>query len=481
VKRNFIIEGQSARTIRVEAGGIGVRALSFLLVSLFVSSASPGQTANGFVAPCKIESTVFEGWQAKEISNSWLKVVIVPQLGGRVMQVVFDGHSYLFVNPEYKGQYFPPLKEGEKKRWINYGGDKVWPLPEGNEDEHHWPGPLSDVLDDGEYKLQVLSESTSCSVKLDGPPDTRTGLQYSREIMLSTDSPEIKFHTMMKNSSQRQIEWSMQTVTQYDTADAKRANGYNKEFWAFAPVNPKSIYLEKYHVRSGLADDPSFSVRDGWFRLHWLPLMNEVWLDSPDGWIAVVDGSSRYAMVERFTFYPEAEYPGKASVIFYKNGSTMEIDREGRPALTSNQSDAKLKYMEAELNSPMVSLAAGQSYAMDTQWFPTRVGKELSSVANAGITGTVFAARRTASGIWLTGSFGVFFAGTLKAELFDGTKTLLADIEVARVEPKESLTLEKEIAAPTAVDQVILHIVNLRGIDCGELGSANVQPKSGSL
>jgi hypothetical protein len=458
-----------------------VRALSFFLVSAFVSSASPGQTANGFAAPCKIESTVFEGWQAKEISNSWLKVVIVPQLGGRVMQLVFDGHSYLFVNAEYNGQYFPPLKEGEKKRWINYGGDKVWPLPEGNEDEHHWPGPLSDVLDDGEYKFQVLSEGSSCSVRLDGPADARTGLQYSREITLGADSPEIKFHTVMKNSKQSQIEWSMQTVTQYDTADAKKEGDYNREFWAFAPVNSKSAYLGKYHVRSGLADDPSFSVKDGWFRLHWLPLMNEVWLDSRGGWIAVVDGSSRYAMVERFTFHSEAEYPGKASVIFYKNGSTVEIDGEGQPALTSNQSDAKPKYMEAELNSPMVSLAPGQSYAMDTQWVPTRVGKELSSVANAGVTGKVFEARRTASGIRLTGSFGVFFAGTLKAELFDARKTLLADIEVARVEPKGSFTLEKEIAAPTAVEQVILHIVNLRGIDCGELASANVQPKSGSL
>lgn len=457
---------------KVGSSGISLRAFSFLLPLALVSSAVTAQ--------CKIQSTVFEGWQAKQISNSWVQVVIVPQLGGRVMQVVFDGHTYLFVNAEYKGKYFPPLKDGEKKRWINYGGDKVWPLPEGNEDEHHWPGPWSDVLDDGEYRFQVLSEGTSCSVRLDGPADRRTGLQYWRDITLGADSPKIKFHTVMNNSSQHQIEWSMQTVTQYDTADPTKAESYNREFWAFAPVNPQSAYLEKFHVRAGLADDPSFSVHDGWFRLHWLPLMNEVWLDSPAGWIAVVDGRSRYSMVERFAFHPKADYPGKASVIFYKNGSTLEINGDGQPAL-SNHEDERPMYMEAELNSPMVSLAPGQSYAMDTEWLPTRMGKELSRVSSTGVTGTALVAQWTANGIRLTGSFGVFFAGTLKLSVFDALKRPLTEMEVARVDPKESLTLEKEIVVPAATRLVSLHLIDLHGADCGELATAKVQPNSGSL
>jgi len=44
---------------------------------------------------CRIEGSDFEGWRAQQISNSSLKLIIVPQLGGRVMQVVFDGHPYL--------------------------------------------------------------------------------------------------------------------------------------------------------------------------------------------------------------------------------------------------------------------------------------------------------------------------------------------------------------------------------------------------
>src|ERR1700720_1974454 len=98
---------------------------------------------------CQIRSVNFEGWKAEELSNDWLRLTIVPQLGGRLMQVAFGSHSYLFVNSQYKGQYIPPSQAAEKGKWINYGGDKLWPLPEGREDGQHWPGPVSDLLDDG--------------------------------------------------------------------------------------------------------------------------------------------------------------------------------------------------------------------------------------------------------------------------------------------------------------------------------------------
>ena len=59
---------------------------------------------------------------------------------------------------------------------------------------------------------------------------------------------------------------------------------------------------------SGPSDHPSFSVRNGsLFALHWTYLEAEVWLDSPTGWVAVVDGLQQYAMVERFKFERASE------------------------------------------------------------------------------------------------------------------------------------------------------------------------------
>ena len=83
--------------------------------------------------PCRVEPVDYKGWQAQQISNQWVQLMIVPQNGGRLMQVTFAGHPYFFVNPKYAGKYLPP-SHGE---WFNYGGDKLWLLPEGNDDEQH--------------------------------------------------------------------------------------------------------------------------------------------------------------------------------------------------------------------------------------------------------------------------------------------------------------------------------------------------------
>jgi hypothetical protein len=430
---------------------------------------------------CRIQSTDFAGWRAQEMSNPWVKVTIVPQLGGRVMQVAFAGHAFLFVNPKYKGQYIPPTSEAAKGRWINYGGDKIWPMPEGTQDEQHWAGPVSDALDDGDYAFRILSQDPKCTVRLDGPPDPKTGLQYVREISIGGNSPEISFHAEMKNITSHAIRWSVQSVTQYDTADAAKPGEFNHEFWAFTPANQHSAYFNQYHVRSGLADDPSFSVKNDLFTLHWLYLQNEVWVDSPGNWLAVVDGSARYAMVERFPHYEGAEYPGKATVIFYKNGPSLALDEKGVPYVTNSNPQDRLHYMEAEVNSPMVRLRPGEAYAFDTHWFPTRMGKEFKTVMEAGVVGSSLEVSPTPGGILLSGQFGVFVPGKLEAQLFDKQGVPLAKIPLQAVSPSELVELHAEITVPAETSRVSLRVIDAQGKDQGLLGKARVPATDRSL
>ncbi len=432
-------------------------------------------------ASCRIESRDFEGWHAQEMSNPWVKVTIAPQLGGRVMQVTFAGHAFLFVNPKYKGQYIPPTSEAAKGRWINYGDDKIWPMPEGTQDAEHWAGPVSDVLDDGDYAFKILSHDSTCTVRLDGPPDAKTGLQYAREISIGGNSPEISFHAVMKNITGHAIRWSVQSVTQYDTADAANPGEFNHEFWAFTPANQHSAYLNQYHVRSGLADDPSFAVKNNLFTLHWLYLQSEVWVDSPGNWLAVVDGSALYAMVERFPHFEGAEYPGKATVIFYKNGPSLELDDKGIPFVKNMNPQDRLHYMEAEVNSPMVRLQPGETYALDTHWFPTRMGNEFKTVMEAGVVGSSLELSSTAGGILLSGEFGVFVTGKLEARLFDKHEAPIANIPLQAVSPSELVELHAEIKVPAETARVSLHVIDALGNDQGLLGEARVPTTDRSL
>jgi len=142
----------------------------------------------------------------------------------------------------------------------------------------------------------------------------------------------------MKNDSEHVIRWSMQSVTQYDTADSLDPANYNRDFWAFALVNPKSAYSDGYRVRNGLADDPSYAVQDGMFTLHWLYLENEVWLDSEAGWIAVVDDSTRYGMIEAVSIFLRGRIPGQGFGHFLQEWSHAGIGRQRHACAALEQS-----------------------------------------------------------------------------------------------------------------------------------------------
>lgn len=456
------------------------RHVRFALVTLAVASIglscvathADAQTKPETDKACRIESINYKGWQAQQISNSWVQLMIVPQNGGRLMQVTFAGHEYLFNNPQLLGKYFPPTNG----KWFNYGGDKLWLLPEGNDDEQHWVGN-SDLVDDGHFAFRKVSEGNECEVELTSPPDPQTGIQFSRTIHLDPDSPRIRFHAVMKNISGHTVDWSMQSVSQYNTADSSSPNGFNHNFWTFTPANPASRYLNRYHVRYGPAQNSAVGVRDdGLFSVHYVHMAAELWIDSPDGWLAVVDGNSKYAMVERFEYQSTKEYPGKASVIFWTNGPGMELNKDGVPSMPADP-DASPTYLEAELNSPMCKLRAGESCTFETEWFPTRAGDEFQGVTDPGILLKPLHAIQSNGKVKLSGQFGVFFAGHLVARFYDNHGSFLGAVSVADVSPTDAVSVDKEVLPPGRAARVSLHLLDENGLDRGPLNEVQISPE----
>ena len=435
------------------------------LVSALGFSTALSQTKS---ADCRIEPVDYKGWQAQQISNRWVQLIFVPQNGGRLIQVSFAGHSYLFVNPKLAGKYFPP----SSSQWFNYGGDKLWLLPEGNNDEQHWAGN-SDVLDDGPFTFRKVSEGQQCEIELISPADPQTGIQFTRTIQIDASSPRIGFRASMKNVTGHTLDWSMQSVSQYDTSlpegSAPGQKQRNPDFWTFTPANPSSSYLNRYHVRFGPAENPSVKVKDDLFTVHYAHLAAELWLDSMEGWLAVVDGNSQYAMVERFQYDEHRPYPGKASVIFWTNGPEMRLNSDGNPSMSADP-DASPYYLEAELNSPMCRLRPGESCAMETEWFPTRSGNEFHGVTDAGLLIQSLKAMLTQNGkISLSGSFGVFYSGHLVARLYDEHGHVAAVTSIADVSPAERVSLNTEISSPEKCSRLSIHLIDDNGMDRGAL------------
>ena len=128
--------------------------------------------------------------------------------------------------------------------------------------------------------------------------------------------------------------------------------------------------------------------------------MQEVWIDSPPGWLAAVDGENRIHHGERHQIDPTPRVSRQGTIIFYSSGP-----RDACAAAIRHRRDPQREgpFMEAEVNSPMVELAPGESYAMDTTWYPTRMGEDFKTTTWAGVIGKPLTATATPAGLVLSG------------------------------------------------------------------------------
>jgi len=297
---------------------------------------------------------------------------------------------------------------------------------------------------------------------------------------VDADSPRIDFHASMKNITGHTLEWSMQSVSQYETAfpvkrGPEEAAQMNNDFWTFAPANRSSGHLNRYHVRFGPAENPAVSVRDdNLFAVHYAHMAAELWLDSTEGWLAGGDGKSQYAMVERFQYEESKRYPGKASVIFWMNGPEVRLNGDGNPSVSADP-DASPYYLEAEINSPVCRLRPNESCSFETEWFPTRSGSEFHGVTDAGIVIRPLRATGMESGkIKLSGLFGVFYPGRTIARFYDEYGHSVGITPVIDVDPSKAVSLDTEISPPQKSARLSIHLLDESGTDRGALQEVQV-------
>src|ERR1051325_2387595 len=101
----------------------------------------------------------YRGWQSLALKNDLIEVQVVPDIGGRVLQLKLGDHELLWVNDKLAGK--PPTATGLALDggWLNYGGDKLWPAPQGWHNDQQWPGPPDAVLDGSPYEVYSPEDS----------------------------------------------------------------------------------------------------------------------------------------------------------------------------------------------------------------------------------------------------------------------------------------------------------------------------------
>ena len=221
------------------------------ILSFAVLLLAPMATIQAAPPVAAADDSTYRGWKTLALRNGLIELQVLPEIGGRIIQFKLGGKEFLWVNPQLAGQL--PLANGlaADGGWFNVGGDKLWPAPQGWDNDWQWPGPPDGVLDGPPYVLERLAPKRGeTAIRLTSGKDPRSGIQFSRVVGLFDGSTHVSFEATMKNIDTKPRRWGIWAHTQLDGAKAD-GTAHNPLMQAWCPLNPISRNLD-YHEPHGL-------------------------------------------------------------------------------------------------------------------------------------------------------------------------------------------------------------------------------------
>ena len=409
------------------------------------------------------------------MENGLVRLQVVPGIGGRVTQFALGEKEFFWVNPGLEGKSSPETGLDENGNWMNYGGDKLWPAPQGWDNDEQWPGPPDGVLDGQPYRSEVDHEASS--IVLNSRDDPRSGIRFSRRIRLHPDSTRVSFEATMTNIDDKPRRWGIWAHTQLD-AGLPGKDAHNPLMRAWCPINPNSHFDRGFDIIFGAKDNPSFipHAERGLMQVDYHYQVGKIGMDSHAGWVATVDGQLGDVFVQRFVFEPDKAYPDGSSVEFWHNGLgriyaynkwiDMPETRAGNPYV-----------FESELLSPFARLQPGEGYTWNYEWYACRIGGDhpVADCNDVGLVSEPLQCRRDGAKLKLTGRFGVFSPGRLEWEAYDAQgKTLASGLLEAGATPLKAIVLNRLVEVPETTARMALVLWNGKGKKVGRITSSTI-------
>jgi hypothetical protein len=438
-----------------------------LTARLVMAATAPSYSA-------KIEKTQYKGWNVYRLTNGIVSLYVAPDIGGRAIQLQLGEHEYFFVNPDLAGKVLPEEQNNLKAGWANYGGDKVWPGPEGWMNDREWPSIPYYILDGTRFQAEVVRESPEeVAVRVTSPKDPRTGVQFVRTFHVYAGTTRIKVDQVMRNISRREIRWGIWHLIQNDAADAHDPSKPNPELYMYIPLNPHSRYPDGYYKPYGDARHPSYQIMHGgrMLRVHYLYRVCKAAADSNAGWYAVINGQKNIGLIENFKYFPEQEYPDGASVETWNDGPGT-ISRGPFDQTLADDPKKTPYFLESEVMSPYATLEPGEEYSFPVYWSPTRITNPVRGEPSpAGVASESLSAQAEGSSVHLKGVFGVFVPGTLEANFYSVMGEELGRVSLQAVDPREVVRLDKTAALPQGTFRINVLVRDADGENRGFLGN----------
>jgi Domain of unknown function (DUF4380) len=415
----------------------------------------------------------YRGWKTLELSNDLVELQVAPEIGGRVIQLKLDEYEYLFVNDELAGCSPPLTGVGPDGEWLNYGGEKLWPAPQGRGIPGKWDGPPDPILDGSPHAGRIVRPSGNpAAIGLVSQDDPRSGICFSREIQLFADSSRVHIDATMTNIDTKPRRWGIWSVMQHNAAN-QSGPGFDRNMRVYCPVRPDSSYPKGYNITHGPTDHSSFQLdKTGQIVVtHYERKMGKIGVDSDAGWVATVHGSAGCALVQRFPYHPDKEYPDQASV---------EIWLHGPYGPKAAQTDPKTfpYFLESELLSPFAQLDPGESYTFGYDLYAAAIGGDypILNCSEAGVVCEPFTAVAEENRLMLKGRFGIFCRGIARLVFRDADNKPIGQESFERaVSPLEPLVVADAIPLPPKeTSSVTLIVDDAVGHNCVILAAATI-------
>jgi hypothetical protein len=263
-----------------------------------------------------------------ELSNGEIRVVLEPNMGGRVICYEHKGKNVLYVDSSQDGLVWEKGKSIHPSAGrCDFGPEKiVLPHPE---------------IYLGRWSAQITGEREAVMTSQEHPT---TGVQLIRKFKLDKTGSKLEFTQTIRNISQtlkNYCHWSRTFV---------KGGGI-----ALAPLNPESRYPKKF-IRYGPGnimnfmpdDESSVAIRDGILEISSPPAQPKFITDSYDGWLAYITTDNQL-FIKKYPVFPLRVYGEMAACttcVYYKE-----------------------LYCEIEPIGPMEAIPAGKEISYTELWY----------------------------------------------------------------------------------------------------------------
>jgi hypothetical protein len=310
-----------------------------ILVAVAANSdgSSPAKSTGGVV------STNYLGWENSFVlTGSTIRAVIVPALGGRILQYALNGENVLYEGPNSMRISAAIGLDSQIGGYQCDIGPEIRGIPA---HQRLWSGPY-DAKPSEEFGVALKSE-----------PDLRLGIQLEKEIMIDPESGDLGITQRMRNVSSNETAFCLWDRT------ACKGGGF-----AFFPLKKKSRFPARWSLRTSdnsqhsydgmKPQSPNVKIMNGFLVVKCDGEPTKLGADSEAGWIAYVRG--KWLFVKYFPAYPKSQYTD--------GGNSVEVYFD--PQIT-----------ELGILSPETKLKSGESYDFPEKWTLVELDDRVSSFA----------------------------------------------------------------------------------------------------